>query len=106
MGVKLSGEDGNFEHVSVEYRGGAITIRFREYNQTIRLFKRVEDHGDHTVIVSSSGWVEMEQTIKRYESRSYVMLDSGRFLNIDEPSRDREFDDECCIVKISNLEAD
>ena len=106
MGVKLSDENGNFEHVSVEYGGGAITLRFREYNQTIRLFKRVEDHGDHTVVVSSSGWVEMEQTIKRYESRSYVMLDSGRFLNIDEPSRDREFDDECCIIKISNLEVD
>ena len=109
MGVKLSDDNCIFEHVSIEYRGGAITLRFREYNQTIRLFKRVEDHGDHTVVVSSSGWVEMEQTIKRYESRSYVMLDSGRsgrFLNIDEPSRDREFDDECCIIKISNLEAD
>ena len=106
MGVKLSDEDCNFEHVLVEYRGGAITIRFREYNQTIRLFKRVEDHGDHTVVVSSSGWVEMEQTFKRYESRSYVMLDSGRLLNICDPSRDREFDDECCILKISNLEVD
>jgi hypothetical protein len=106
MGVKLFDENSNFEHVSVEYGGGARTLRFREYNQTIKLFKRVEDHGDHTVVVSSSGWVEMEQTSKRYESRSYVMLDSGRFLNIDEPSRDREFDDECCIVKISKLEVD
>ena len=106
MGVKLSDENGNFEDVSVDHGGGAITLRFREDNQTIRLFKRVEHHGDHTVVVSSSGWVEMEQTIKRYESRSYVMLDSGRFLNIEEPSRDREFDDECCIIKISNLEVD
>ena len=104
MGVKLSNDDSAFEHVSIEYEGGAITLRFREYDQTIKLFKKVEDHGDHTVVVSSSGWFEMEQTIKRYESRSYVMLDSGRFLNIDAPNRDREFDDECCIIKISNLE--
>ena len=83
-----------------------MTIRFREYNQTIKLFKHVKDHGEGSVVVSSSGWFEMEQTIKRHESRFYVMLDSGRFLNIDEPTRDREFNDECCIVKISNLEVD
>ena len=83
-----------------------MTLRFREYNQTIKLFKNVEDHGEGSVVVSSSGWFEMEQTIKRHEYRYYVMLDSGRFLNIDEPSRDREFNDECCIVKISNLEVD
>ena len=106
MGVKILDENNGFEHVSIDYQGGAITIRFREYNQTIKLFKREEEHGDHTVVVSSSGWFETEQTIKRYESRSYVMLDSGRLLNIADPSRDRDFDDECCVVKISNLEVD
>ena len=105
MGVKLCDES-HFEHVSIEYEGGSMTLRFREYNQTIKLFKNVEDHGVGSVVVSSSGWFEMEQTIKRHEYRYYVMLDSGRFLNIDEPSRDREFNDECCIVKISNLEVD
>ena len=105
MGVKLCDES-HFEHVSIEYEGGSMTLRFREYNQTIKLFKNVDAHGDHSVVVSSSGWFEMEQTIKRYESRFYVMLDSGRFLNIDEPSRDREFNDECCIVKICNREVD
>ena len=106
MGVKLC-QDGDFEHVSIEYQGGSLTIRFREYNQTIKLFKRVEDNGVGSVVVSSSGWFDMtEQTIKRHEHRYFVMLDSGRFLNIDEPSRDREFNDECCIVKISNLEVD
>jgi hypothetical protein len=48
----------------------------------------------------------MEQTIKRHEHRYYVMLDSGRFLNIESPTRDGEFNDECCIVKISNVEVD
>jgi hypothetical protein len=27
-------------------------------------------------------------------------------LNIEEPTRDREFNDECCIIKISNVELD
>jgi hypothetical protein len=48
----------------------------------------------------------METTIERQESRYFVMLDSGRFLSINEPTRDREFNDECCIVKISNVEVD
>jgi hypothetical protein len=105
MGVKLC-NDNTFEHVNVEYGGGSMTLRFREYNQTKRLFKNVDAHGDHKVVVSSSGWFEMEQTIKRGEHRYYVMLDSGRFLNIEIPTRDHEFNDECCIIKISNRDKD
>jgi hypothetical protein len=105
MGVKIH-DASTFEHVNIDYQGGSMTLRFREYNQTLRLFKNIDAHGNDKVVVSSSGWFEMEQTIKRHESRYYVMLDSGRFLNIDEPTRDREFNDECCIVKISNVEVD
>jgi hypothetical protein len=99
-------DGGQFEHVNVEYGGGSMTLRFREYNQNIKLFKHVEAHGDHVVVVSSSGWSEMEQTIKRGDHRYYVMLDSGRFLNMEGPTRDHEFDDERCIIKISNRDRD
>jgi hypothetical protein len=105
MGIKMCDEC-QFEHVSIEYEGGSMTLRFREYNQTVRRFKNIDAHGDHTVVVSSSGWFEMEQTIKRHDYRYYVMLDSGRFLNIEDPTRDHELNDECCIVKISHAEAD
>jgi hypothetical protein len=78
MGIKMCDEC-QFEHVSIEYEGGSMTLRFREYNQTVRRFKNIDAHGDHTVVVSSSGWFEMEQTIKRHDYRYYVMLDSGAF---------------------------
>jgi hypothetical protein len=106
MGIEMTTDDHKFEHVSIEYEGGSLTLRFREYNQTIKLFKNLDAHGDHKVVVSSSGWFEMEQTIKRHEHRYYVMLDGGRFLNIERPTRDGEFNDECCIIKISNVEVD
>ena len=48
----------------------------------------------------------MEQTNQRHDHRYYVMLDGGRLLNIEDPTRDHEFNDECCIVKISNAEVD
>jgi hypothetical protein len=105
MGVKLC-QDGCFEHINIEFSGGSMTLRFREYNQTINLFKKVEAYGDDKLVVCSSGWFETEQTIQRHEHRYYVMLDSGRLLNIEDPTRDREFNDECCIIKISNVELD
>ena len=44
MGAEL-GDESHFEHVSIEYEGGSMTLRFREYNQTIKLFKNVDAHG-------------------------------------------------------------
>jgi hypothetical protein len=105
MGVKLC-QESCFEHVSIEYEGGSMTLRFREYNQTLKIFKKVDEYGQNKVVICSSGWFEREAVIERYESRYFVMLDSGRFLSINEPTRDREFNDECCIIKISNLEED
>ena len=99
--VKLC-DASSFEHISIEYEGGDMTMRFREYHQTLKLFKKVDAYGENNVVVSSSAWFEMEQTIKRYEYRYYVMLSNGQFMNIDDPTRDKEFNDECCIVKISN----
>ena len=92
----------HFEHISIEYEGGSITLRFREYKQTLNLFRKVDAYDNHNVVVSSSGWFEMEQTIKRREYRYFVMLSNGEFINIDDPTRDNEFNDECRIVKISN----
>jgi hypothetical protein len=95
-------QDKHFEHIAIAYKGGEMTLSFREYSQTLKLFKNLDAHGSHKVVVSSSAWVEMEQTIKRHETRYYVMLSNGEFMNIEEPTRDNEFNDECCIVKISN----
>ena len=80
-----------------------MTLKFREYHQTLKLFKKVDEYVENNVVVSSSpAWFQMEQTIKRHEHRYYVMLSNGQFMNIDDPTRDMEFNDECCIVKISN----
>jgi hypothetical protein len=68
--------------------------------------KKVDAYGDHNAVVSSSGWFEMEQTIKRHEYRYHVMLDNGQFMIIDDPARDHEFNEECCIVKFSNRDLD
>ena len=104
MGVVKLCQDSKFEHISIVYEGGDMILRFREYHQTLKLFKHVDDYGENNVVVSSSAWVEMKQTIKRYEYRYYVMLSNGEFMNIDDPTRDNEFNDECCIVKISNAD--
>ena len=105
MGVYLCDES-HFEHVSIEYEGGSMTLRFREYHQSLKLFKKVDAYGDHNVVVSSSGWFEMEHTIKRCECRYYVVLSNGQFMNIEDPNRNNEFNDECSIVKISNRDLD
>ena len=104
MGVVKLCDEGHFEHIAIVYEGGEMTLRFREYSQTLKLFKNVDAYGEHNLVVSSSAWVEMEQTIKRFEYRYYVMLSNGEFMNIDDPTRDNEFNDECCIVKISNAD--
>jgi hypothetical protein len=102
MGVVKLWDESHVEHIAIAYEGGEMILRFREYSQTLKLFKKVDAYGSHNVVVSSSAWFEMEQTIKRYEYRYYVMLSNGQFLNIEEPTRENEFNDECCIVKISN----
>jgi hypothetical protein len=102
MGVVKLSQDKHFEHIAIDYKGGEMTLSFREYSQTLKLFKHLDAYGEHNVVVSSSAWVEMKQTIKRYEHRYYVMISNGEFMNIAEPTRDNEFNDDRCIVKISN----
>ena len=82
--------------------GGALTIRFKEYHHTLKLFKKIEHYGDGNVVVSSSAWHEMEQTIKRREHRYFAMLSNGEFMNIEPPTRESEYGDECVIVKKMN----
>ena len=94
----------NFEHIAIVYQGGVMTLKFREYSQTLKLSKNVDAYGEHNLVVSSSAWVEMEQTIKRFEYRYYVTLSNGEFMNIDDPTRDNEFNDEWRIVKLSNAD--
>ncbi len=92
----------NFEHIHIIYEGGEVSMKYREYFQTLKLFKKVEHYGEDKVVVSSSGWFEYEHTIKRHESEYFCMLCNGEFLMITKPTRDNEYGDECVIVRITN----
>jgi hypothetical protein len=36
-----------------------MTLRFREYSQTLKLYNNVDAYGEHNVVVSYSAWFEM-----------------------------------------------
>ncbi len=80
-------------------------MHYREYHQTLKLFKKVSAYGEARVVVSSSAWFEFEHTVKRYESEYFCMLSNGEFILIGKPTRDNEFGDECVIVRITNKDA-
>ena len=101
MGALLC-EERKCERIAIEYEGGSLTLRFEEYQQTLKLFSKVDHYSDHNVVVSSSAWFEMEQTIKRREHRCFVMLSNGEFMHIDEPTRDHAYGNACVGVKISD----
>jgi hypothetical protein len=94
----------DFEHINIEYEGGEITLRFREYQQTLKLFKKVDHYGEDRVVLSSSGWYEREYTIKRGGYDYFLMLCNGSLICIPKPLRDNDHGDECVVVKISNNE--
>ena len=104
MGVRMCGVD--FEHVYIEYEGGAITMRFKEYHQTLKLCKKVHDYGEDVVVISSSAWFECEDTLKWGEHCYYSMLCSGALMNVDKPTRYNEFSDECVINNTENQDYD
>ncbi len=95
-----------WEHVAIEYEGGYVTLRFREYNQTIQLFKKVERYGENNVVISSSGWFEHEHTVPRGEHRYFCMLRTGVLMPIGAPRCESEYGDDCVVVKISNKEGE
>ena len=39
----------------------------------------------------------------RYEYRYWVMLSNGDFMNIDGPTRENEFNDDCCMLKLRTM---
>ena len=95
-------------HIAIEYWGGEIVTRYSEYLQKIRMFKNVDKYGDARVVVSSSAWYEMEHTIKQGCSEYYLMLCNGELINIGVIDKcvdiDKEFGDECVVLRISNFE--
>ena len=91
----------DFEHIHVIYEGGDVTMKYREYHQTLKLFKKVSAYGDARVVVSSSTWFEYEHTIKRYASECLWMLCNGEFILIAKPDRDNDYGDEGVIVRIT-----
>jgi hypothetical protein len=97
-------EKKNPEHVHIEYEGGAVTLRFKEYKQTLNLFKKEIVYGEKRVVVSSSSWFEKEISIRQGECAYFCMLCNGSMLQIPKPSRENDYGDECVVLKISNNE--
>ena len=95
-----------WEHIAVEYEGGEVTVRFREYNQTLKLIKKVEHYGENKVVISSSGWYEHEHTVERGEHQYLCMLCTGVLMRIGAPRCDNEYGDESVILKITNREGE
>ncbi len=61
---------------------------YREYNQTLNLFKKVDAYGDARVVASSSGCFEYEHNVKTYESEYLCMLSNGELILIEKPIRE------------------
>ncbi len=95
-----------WEHIAIEYEGGEVVLRFREYRQTLKLFKKVERYGENKVVVSSSGWYESEESVERGVPKYFLMLCTGVLLCIGAPRCDNEYGDECVVIKISNNEGE
>ena len=89
-------------HIHIIYEGGEVTMKYREYHQTLKLFKKVDHYGEGKVVISSSAWFEYEHTVKRYESEYLCMLCNGELVRIERPTRDNDYGDECAIVRITN----
>jgi hypothetical protein len=102
MGVMLCEVEVDVEHIVIEYEGGSITLRYKEYHQTLKLFKHIPDYGEDVVVISSSAWFEFEHTLKRGECCYYVMLCNGGFNKIEKPTRACEYGDEAVVIKIVN----
>ncbi len=92
----------DFEHIHIIYEGGEVTMKYREYHQTLKLFKTVGHYGEGRVVISSSAWFEYEHTVNRYESEYVCIFCNGEFLIVARPTRDNEYGDECVIVKVTN----
>ena len=106
MGVMLCQDEHEYEHIVIEYEGGSITLRYKEYHQTLKLVKQVSVYGEDVVVISSSGWFEREHTLKRGECYYYVMLCNGACVKIEKPTRACEYGDEAVVIKISNDDFD
>ena len=95
-----------WEHIAIEYEGGEVVLRFREYRQTLKLFKKVERYGENKVVVSSTSWFEKEETVARGATRYFLMLCTGSMLCIGPPRCANEYGDECVVLKITNVEGE
>ena len=89
-------------YIYIIYEGGEVTLKYREYHQTLKLFKKFDHYSEEKVVVSSSSWYEYEKTIKRNECEYFCILCNGEFTLITRPLRDNEYGDECVSVKSTN----
>ena len=66
-----------FEHIHIIDEGGDVTMKYREYYQTLKLFKKVEAYGDARVVVSSSAWFEYDIILRKMKASISVCCVTG-----------------------------
>jgi hypothetical protein len=93
-----------FENIHIIYEGGEMSMTYRKYNQTFKLFKKDNHYGSDKVVISSSGWYEYEYTIKKNTSEYFCMRTNGSFILVGKPENYTTCDADCVIVRITNLE--
>ena len=88
-------------HINIVLRGGGCVSKYREYNQTLKVFEC--DYSKTYLIVSSSDWPDYNDTIKYQESKYYCMISNKCFVSIPKPSNlNKEYGEECAIIKLTN----
>ena len=87
-------------HIHIVYCGGSCVSKYREYNQTLKLFQR--DYSKHYLMVTSSDWTDYGGTIKYQESKYYCMISNGCFIRIPKPNNLNKEYGEGVIVKLTN----
>ncbi len=95
---------GDFEHIKIEYGGGEMTLRFKEFNQSIKLFKDVQQYGDDCVVVSNTTWNGHWVTIRHGEAAYFMMVYAGWLVAIATPLRHVFCGNTSVVLNISNRE--
>ena len=70
-------------HINIVYCGGCCVSRYREYNQTVKLFE--SDYSKNYMIVSSSDWTDYNDTTTYQGSKYYCMISDGCVINLPKP---------------------
>ena len=61
----------------------SLSIEYREYNQTLKVFE--SDESNHYLLVCSSNLTDYHDGMKNIESEYYCMISNGSFINEPKP---------------------